>query len=68
MRKSNTNKMETAEKQKKKVMEGHPIHTVFRRDRFDSPITGRSKCHSSKEEFQKFYNVFNHLAMVETTF
>ena len=58
--------METAETHTK-VMEGHPIHTYFR-NRFDSPITGRIKCHSSKRRISKFYNVFNHLAMVERRF
>ncbi len=67
MRKSNINKMETAETHTK-VMEGHPIHTYFVETDLIHQLLEEVNAIHPKEEFQKFYNVFNHLAMVERRF
>ena len=67
MRKSNINKMETAETHTK-VMEGHPIHTYFVETDLIHQLLEEVNAIHPKEEFQKFYNVFNHLATVERRF
>ena len=67
MRKSNINKMSTSETHTN-VIEGHPIHTYFVETDLIHQLLEELNTINPKEEFQKFYNVFNHLATVEKRF
>ena len=67
MRKSNINKMATSETHTN-VIEGHPIHTYFVETDLIHQLLEELNSIHPKEEFQKFYNVFNHLATVERRF
>ena len=51
-----------------KVIEGHPIHTYFVETDLIHQLLEELNSINPKEEFQKFYNVFNHLATVERRF
>jgi DUF438 domain-containing protein len=50
------------------VIEGHPINTYFVETELIHQLLEELKAINPKEEFQKFYNVFNHLAMIEKRF
>ena len=67
MRKSNINKMSATETDTK-VIEGHPVHTYFVETDLIHQLLEELNTINPKEEFQKFYNIFNHLATVEKRF
>ena len=51
-----------------KITEGHPVHTYFLEADLINELLGELNAIDVKQEFQKFYNVFNHLATVEKRF
>ena len=52
------------QEQQTKIIEGHPIHTYFIETDLIHQLLEELNAINPKEEFQKFYNDFNHLATV----
>ena len=50
------------------VTEGHPIHTYLLETDLINELLTEINAIDVNKEFQKFYNVFNHLATVEKRF
>ncbi|WP_432670432.1 DUF438 domain-containing protein [Flavobacterium sp. SM2513] len=51
-----------------KIEEGHPVHTYYLEADLINQLIAELNAIDVRQEFQKFYNVFNHLATVEKRF
>ncbi|MFA7445683.1 MAG: PAS domain-containing protein [Flavobacteriaceae bacterium] len=50
------------------LTEGHPVHTYWEETKLIIQLLDELSAVNPQEEFQKFYNIFNHLATVERRF